>query len=182
LTPPPVDFDTAGAVPETPLTRALSDAPDRPRAQVARPDEELFIVRIGELSVGVSSEHVREVTRVGSLTPLPRTPSFVLGVVGHRGEVFPLIDLLRFLGLGEARPSARSRLFVSHLQTFVVGFLADEVIGLRRVLLADKVPPPSSVAHAEYLDGVVNSRDLGTVTVLNLARIVQAARQKVSAR
>lgn len=167
---------------ENPLTRALEQAPDRPRNEVSRPDQELFVFRVGQLAVGVSAEHVREVTRMASLTPLPRAPSFVLGVVGHRGEVFPLIDLLRFLGLGESRPATRSRLFVCHLQTFVLGFHADEVIGLRRVLLADKLPPPSSVAHAEYLDGVVTVRDLGTLTMLNLPRIVQAARQKVAAR
>lgn len=119
---------------------------------------------------------------MGVLTPLPRTPSFVLGVVGHRGEVFPLIDLQRFLGLGEARPSARSRLFVTHLQNYVLGFLADEIIGLRRVLLADRVPAPTSVGHSEYLDGVVNSAQLGTVTLINLPRVTHAARQKVTSR
>jgi purine-binding chemotaxis protein CheW len=167
---------------DNPLTRALASAPDQPRAQAARPEQELFVFHLGALAIGVPSDQVREVTRMSPLTPLPRAPSFVLGVVGHRGEIFPLIDLLRFLNLGESRPKGRSRIFISHLQTFVVGFHADDVVGLRRVLLAERLPPPSSVAHAEFVEGVVNLRELGTLTILNLARVVQTARQRVSAR
>ncbi len=150
---------------------------------MARPDEEFFIFRAGELLLGVKSDNVREVTRMGPLTPLPRSPSFLLGVVGHRGEVFPLVDLLRFLGQGESKPSGRSRLFISESSGQVVGFLADQVIGLRRILVADKLPAPAGGgATAEFVDGLVQSRELGHISLLHLPRIVQSARQKAVAR
>ena len=150
---------------------------------MARPDEEFFIFRSGELTLGVRSEHVREVTRMGPLTPLPRSPSFLLGVVGHRGEVMPLIDLLRFLGQGESKPTSRSRFFVSDCNGHVVGFLADQVIGLRRIFVADKMPAPSGAASTQaFLDGIVQSRELGTLNLLHLPRVVASARQKSVAR
>lgn len=165
------------------LQRALVNAPDRATAQAARPDEEFFIFRTGELTLGVRSEHVREVTRMGPLTPLPRSPSFLLGVVGHRGAVFPLVDLLRFLSQGESKPTQRSRLFISESGGQVEGFLADHVIGLRRIFLSDKMPAPAGGgATAEFLDGVVQSRELGSLSLLHLPRIVQSARQKSVAR
>ena len=137
---------------------------------------------VGRMAVS-DPEMVREVARLGPMTPLPRSPSFLLGVVGHRGEVIPLVDLLRFLGQGELRPSARSRLFIGTVGTDVVGFLADQVVGLRRVFVADKLPAPvgGGLSH-EYLDGVVQSREFGTLALLNLPRVVQAARQKAVAR
>lgn len=167
----------------TPLQRALAVAPDRAGAAIARPDEEYFLLRCGDLPVGVRSEFVREVTRVGPLTPLPRSPSFMLGVVGHRGQVLPLIDLLRFLQQGESKATSRSRLFISDLSGQVVGFLADQVIGLRRIYVADKLPAPAGAGgQAEFLEGVVQSRELGALTLLNLPRIIQSARQKSVAR
>lgn len=167
----------------TPLQRALAQAPDRAGPRAARPDEEFFLFRCGELSLGVRSEHVREVTRVGALTPLPRSPSFVLGVVGHRGQVLPLIDLQRFLQQGEARPTARSRLFISEHQGQSAGILADHVVGLRRIFVADKLPPPSGAgASGEFLDGVVASREHGALSLLNLPRVLHAARQRAVAR
>jgi purine-binding chemotaxis protein CheW len=168
---------------ETPLQRALASAPERFAERTVQPDEEFFIVRVGELTLGVRSDLVREVTRLGPLTPLPRAPSFLLGVVGHRGEVVPLIDLLRFLGQGESKAGARSRLFLTEQGDSVVGFLAEQVVGLRHIIVADQLPAPAGMgATAEFLDGVVQSREFGTLNLLNLPRVVQAARQKAVAR
>lgn len=120
---------------------------------------------------------------MGLLTPLPRSPSFLLGVVGHRGEVVPLIDLLRFIGQGESKPTNRTRLFISEAGGQVVGFLADHVIGLRRIFVADKMPAPAgSGTSQEFVEGVVQSRELGSLSLLHLPRVVQSARQKSVAR
>lgn len=165
------------------LQRALANAPERSSAQVARPDEEFFVFRCGGLTLGVRSEDVREVTRMGPLTPLPRSPSFLLGVVGHRGEVVPLVDLLRFLSLGESRPTSRSRLFISDSSKHVVGFLADQVIGLRRIFVADKLPAPAGGGVTqEFIEGIVQSRELGALSLLQLPRVIASARQKSVAR
>ncbi len=117
------------------------------------------------------------------MTPLPRTPSFVLGVVGQRGQVVPVIDLLRFLSQGESKVTARSRLFSSDHNNFAVSFVADAVAGLRRVFVADKLPPPmsGSLSH-EFLQGVVQSREFGALSLLDLQRVITSARQKVTAR
>ena len=139
--------------------------------------------RVGELNFAVISSSVREVTRMGPMTPLPRAPAFVLGVVPHRGEVIPVVDMLRFLGQGEFKPSPRARLFIGLSGSWVVGFLADVVVGLRRIFIADKLPLPASQGlNAEFLAGVVQSREFGTLSLLDLARVMTAARQKVVAR
>ncbi len=165
------------------LKEALENAPARARPDVVRPDAEYFVFRIDSLLMGVASEQVREVTRLSALTALPRVPSFVLGVAGHRGEVFPLIDLLRFLGQGESRTSPRTRIFVAQTQGAVVGFVADEVIGLTRVFVDQKLPPPAATGpNSEFIDGVVNSREDGSMTLLNIGRIMQSARARVVSR
>jgi purine-binding chemotaxis protein CheW len=170
---------------QSPLQRALESAPDRAVERIAQREEEFFVFRVGELTLGVRSDLVREVTRMGLLTPLPRAPSFLLGVVGHRGEVVPLVDLLRFLGQGESRApaAARSRLFVSEQGDFVVGFLADQVVGLRQIRVSDKLPAPAGMGTtSEFLEGVVQSREFGTLSLLDLSRVVLAARQRAVAR
>lgn len=172
-----------GPVPPTPLQRALAEAPDRPAAEAARPDEEYFVFRAGELLLGVRSEHVREVTRMSALTPLPRAPAFLLGVVAHRGQVVPLVDLLRFLGQGEGRVTDRGRFFISEANGQVVGFLADQVIGLRRIFVADRMAPPAGAGPtAEFLLGVVQSREFSSLALLSMPRVLASARQKAVAR
>jgi purine-binding chemotaxis protein CheW len=161
----------------------LKEAPVERRPAEPRPEHEYFVFRVGGVVMGVRSEHVREVTRVGMVTPLPKAPAFVLGVVGHRGEVFPLLDLLRFLGQGDSRPPARTRLFVSSVHGSVVGFVVEDVEGLKRVAAADTLPKPAGPGPGlEYVEGVSHARELGAVTLLDLAGIVAAARRMLVSR
>lgn len=159
-------------------------APDRALASQARPEQEFFCFRVGDLRLGVPSENVLEVLRAGLLTPLPRTPSFIMGVTGHRGQVLPVVDLLRFLSKGEARIGPRTRLFVGMSGTFVAGVVADTVLGLRRIPVADILPPPlGGDAAAEHLLGVVQgSGAQDGINLLNFTKLLQTARQRAVAR
>lgn len=159
-------------------------APDRAVAAQARPEQEFFCFRVGELRLGVPSENVLEVLRAGLLTPLPRTPSFIMGVTGHRGEVLPVVDLLRFLSKGEARIGPRTRLFVGITGSYVAGVVADTVLGLRRIPVSEILPPPlGGDAAAEHLLGVVQgSTSQDAINLLNFSKLLQTARQRAVAR
>ncbi len=167
----------------TPLQRALAEAPEKSRAQAVRPDEEFFVFKLGAVTLAVLSKHVREVSRLSPMTPLPRVPSFVLGVVGNRGQVMPVIDLLRFLQQGESKATRGGRLFVGEASGLLVAFLADQVIGLRRIFVADKLPPPAGGGAAnEFLVGIVQHRELGSLSLLDLPKVLIAARGSVVRR
>jgi purine-binding chemotaxis protein CheW len=172
------------ALSPTPLERALSGAPVRATAQAARPEREFFFFRVDKLILGVGSESVREVIRLGPLTPLPRMAAFVLGVVGHRGEVLPVIDLLRFLGQGEMHPNPRTRLFVGLAGSWSAAFLADEVMGLVRVPLEHILPPPvgAQLAGDQVLGIYRRQKENRTATLLDLSRVFAAARQRAVVR
>ncbi len=168
----------------TPLKRALQAAPERSTGGKQIVEQEFFCFRLGDLRLGVSSEYVREVTRSGPLTPLPRMAAFVLGVFGHRGEVLPVLDLLRFLGKGESRMGARTRLFVGSVGSFTTAVIADGVIGLRKIASSDILPPPmGGDSSADHLIGVVTNSGLdGPLSLINFAKVMQTARQRVVSR
>jgi purine-binding chemotaxis protein CheW len=176
-------FDTTYLLEPTPLQRALADAPEKTQVEAPRPEEEFFAFKLGALMLAIASKHVREVSRLTPVTPLPRSPSFVLGAVGNRGLVMPVIDLLRFLQQGESKPLPGGRVFVGEYDGLIVAFLADHVFGLRRIFVSDTLPSPSGGGMAtEFLDGLVQHRELGTVNLLNLPKILQAARASVVRR
>jgi purine-binding chemotaxis protein CheW len=158
-------------------------APERAPPPKARPEQEFFFFKLGEIQLGVPSENVREVIRAGLLTPLPRTPSFILGVCGHRGEVLPVIDLLRFLSKGESRISQRTRLFVGITGSFVTGVVVDSVIGLQRVPVQDILPPPvGGDISSEHVLGVLTPAGKPVATLLQFTKVLQTARQRALAR
>ncbi len=150
----------------------------------AKPEQEFFCFRLGSLRIGVPSENVREVVRAGPLTPLPRAPSFVLGVAGHRGEVLPVLDLLRFFAKGEANITERTRLFVAVSGSYVAAVAADSVIGLLKIPVEKILAAPmSGDAASEHLLGVVNpGKDEEALSLLNFGKLLASARQRAVVR
>ena len=82
----------------------------------------------------VPVERVREIVRMRPVTPVPRTPEEVRGVVSLRGEMIELIDLGRRLGLGSIESSRRTRIIVvKTADDEVVGLLVDAVKEVMRI-------------------------------------------------
>jgi chemotaxis signal transduction protein len=170
-------------VEETALHRALKTAPDRPTEQNRFPDAEFFVFRLAAYNFASSSSAITEVTRYLARTPLPQVPSFVLGAVAHHGAVNPLIDLLRFFGQGEVRPQKNDRIVMAQAQATKVAFLANEVVGIERISAMNILEAPLSGALSrEFLMGMVMHAKLGTIHLIDLAKIVQSAKLKVSAK
>ena len=92
----------------------------------------------------VPVERVREIVRVRPITPVPRVPHDVCGVISLRGEILEVIDLRLRLHL-RAAPNARaSRIIVAHAADGgVAGLLVDGVSEVLSVS-ADALRPGAS--------------------------------------
>jgi purine-binding chemotaxis protein CheW len=98
----------------------------------------LLRMSVGPELLAVPIESVREILQVTRMTPLPRTPEFVRGVMNLRGSVVPVIDLSARLG-GDATSIGRRSCIVvvertsaadsddSEPAALVVGLLVDAV-------------------------------------------------------
>jgi purine-binding chemotaxis protein CheW len=94
------------------------------------------------------------------------------------------MDLLRFLGKGEARVGPRTRLFIGTSGSYRVGVVADAVQGLRRIAVADVLPPPmGGDSAAEHLLGVtVGASPTDALALINFSKLLQNARQRAVVR
>lgn len=61
----------------------------------------------------VPVDRVREIVRMRSITPVPRVPEEVRGVISLRGEIIQVIDLRRRLGLAPIEATRHTRLIVA---------------------------------------------------------------------
>lgn len=114
------------------LARAAGARP-APTAELRR---ELLLLGVGDDLYALPVERVREIVRRRELTPMPRVPSAVRGVISLRGEVLQVIDLRRRLGLPEDRDPAsrRARIVVIHAaDAQLAGLWVDRVSQVMRV-------------------------------------------------
>jgi purine-binding chemotaxis protein CheW len=79
-------------------------------------------------------ERVREIVRLRPITPVPRVPTAVRGVISLRGEVVEVLDLRLRLGLEPREASRTSRIVVLHAEDgSVAGLLVDSVRDVLRI-------------------------------------------------
>jgi purine-binding chemotaxis protein CheW len=114
------------------LARAAADR----KVASGSPNEihQLLCFELAGAPYAVPVERVREIVRMRPVTPVPRTPEEVRGVISLRGEMIELIDLRRRLGLGLIEPSRQTRIIVIKTKDDeVVGLLVDAVREVLRI-------------------------------------------------
>ncbi len=62
---------------------------------------------------GVRIFEVREIIGTMEVTPVPRTPDFVLGVMNLRGKIIPVLDLRRVLRMEPRQEDLETRIIVA---------------------------------------------------------------------
>lgn len=72
----------------------------------------LLRMAVGDDILAVPIQDVREIIQISRMTPLPRTPAFVRGVMNLRGAVVPVIDLAARLGGAPTQLGRRSCIVV----------------------------------------------------------------------
>ena len=118
-----------------------------------------FGVADGDYAVDIM--RIKEIINPVAVTPMPKAPPFIEGVIELRGAILPLIDVRKRFDL-VATPATRSTkiLIVSvdlGEQRIIVGLVVDRVSEPLRVPKADIKPAPQlTVAEQAFFNGVVH--------------------------
>jgi purine-binding chemotaxis protein CheW len=124
------------------------------------PNIHYLTFRIDQEVYGIDIANAREVIEVSSLTPMPKAPAWIRGVVNLRGSVLPVIDLRRRFGMGETTVGKRPSVVVVELASgddmIQVGVLVDTALEVFEYDEARIEPPPKFGARfsRNYLRGV----------------------------
>lgn len=108
----------------------------------ASANRELITFRIGEQEFCVNIMSVREIRGWTKTTSLPRSPSYICGVVNLRGAVLPIVDLSVRLGFASTDPTERTVIIVAQIGSQQVGLLVDAVSDIITVTESDIQPTP----------------------------------------
>lgn len=122
-------------------------------------EEEQFVVfRLGNEEYGAPIGSVNEIVRVpDELTRVPKTASFIEGVVNLRGSVLPVIDQRRRFDLPEVARNDRQRIMVFTIGGKRTGFIVDSVSEVLKIPRSAIGPTPSmSDEQARLIGRVAN--------------------------
>jgi purine-binding chemotaxis protein CheW len=134
---------------------------------------EVLACRLGSERYAVETRCLRAVQWVSGVTPVPCTPSFVVGIVSVRGEIVTLLDLAAMISVGSWNAVDPAPVLLLGLPGMRSGLVVDEVLGVEKLAL-DVLQP--SLSGREFVRGV-GPRDM---VVLDLEALLGSGRFEVA--
>ncbi|WP_415238384.1 chemotaxis protein CheW [Seleniivibrio woodruffii] len=122
---------------------------------------QLVGLKLGEEEYAIDVLKIQEIIRTVDITSVPRTDSFVLGVMNLRGKVIPVIDLRVRFSLDKMDFDKETRIIVVKFETENIGFVVDEVTEVIRInkKMVEPTPPLVGSVGQEYILGICKYAD-----------------------
>lgn len=120
--------------------------------------EQLIVFDVDREEYAVPITDIKEVLEVPEITPVPDSQPFVLGVINLRGNVVPVIDLEKRLGLQREQEDTKKHIVITDYAGDLMGVRVDLVKEVLKVPTKFIQPTPSiltSKISPEFLQGVV---------------------------
>jgi purine-binding chemotaxis protein CheW len=132
-----------------------------------------------QLGLDLFGADVLSVDRVLRYSPpnaVPDVPTWIEGVVEHRGSVIPVVDLRRRVELADDSITPETRMLVFNAQNGRVGAIVDMVHEVAEVPASAIAPPPALFRGlaAEFIRGIAKVRDQ-LVVILDVDRVLSSA-------
>lgn len=117
-------------------------------------DEKLLTFSLGGEGYGVSILKVKEIIGMLDITPVPRTPDYIKGVINLRGKIIPVMDLRIKFGMEEKEYNERTCIIVVEVNLKgterLLGVVVDMVSEVVTMSAEQVEPPPEYGMKLEH--------------------------------
>ena len=174
LLPPIEPFDPLGVIlAGREAVRAASLREVAPEFAVEKELAGFLVFMIGGEKYAVEIDRVRETLRPRRVTPVPRAPESITGIISHRGAIISVLDLTGRLGLDQSSSDGAGRIIVVRKGGGFCGLLVD---GVGKVVMLppstiEPIPAGPAAANREFVSGIVRHRG-AMLILLNLDKVL----------
>ena len=136
--------------------------------------------RLSGVTYGVGILKVQEIIGLPPVTPVPRTPEFVRGVINLRGRIIPVVDLRRRFGMEVLPDTDRTCVVITQVDgargTVIMGVVVEDVAEVVDIPYDVIVDPPEfgSGVDTEFLVGMGKIADR-VVILLDIDRVLSGS-------
>jgi len=132
---------------------------------------QLVVFTLDEQRYALYLSAVKKVVRVVEITPLPKAPEIVPGVVNVYGRVIPVMNIRKRFRLPEREITLSDRLLIAQTRIRATALIVDDVSGVfecpeQEIIAAGKILP-----GIEYIEGVLKLKD-GMLFIHDLDRFL----------
>ena len=112
---------------------------------------------------------VERIVRMVEITPLPKAPEIVFGVINVQGQVVPVVNVRKRFRLPEREIDLSDQLIIAHSSRRTVALVADAVSGVVERSEKEIITPEKILPGIAYVEGVVKFED-GMILIHDLEK------------
>ncbi len=135
-------------------------------------EDKISIVKffLGAEEYAIETKYIKEVYKYDKITKVPGTPSFIIGIVNIRGEIYCVNNIFEILGMGSIIDNSYDKIMLLKNDNLEFGILLKD-LGGEVMISTSKIQTAFGVLQIEkkeYIKGVLSC---GTI-VLDLNNIL----------
>lgn len=137
-----------------------------------------LIFFLNEEIYAVSSQNVSEVIVLPAITPLPKTPEWIIGITNLRGKIISVIDLPRFWNRENSSPAPKSKLVLlsSKYSDSQIAFAVDKI---GEIIVQEKADIQFANNGSADIHGKIPYK-LGAADLLDAEKLFQSLKAKIN--
>ena len=135
-----------------------------------KPDH-LIVLALDSQRYALPLPVVDRVVRMAAITPLPKAPDIVLGIVNIQGRVIPVINMRRRFCLPDREIALTDQLVVAHTAQRPVALVADAVLDVIACSAQSLIAADNILPKVEYVEGVIKLAD-GLILIHDLDKFL----------
>jgi len=135
---------------------------------------------LGDEEYAIEILKVQEIIGLMTITPVPKMPDYIRGVLNLRGKIVPVMNLRTRFGLEEIEDTDETCIIVIQNKEYLMGVLVDkvsEVVDIATSEIED-VPSIGTGEQSEYLAGIGKTDD-SVKMLLEVDKVLFEVPQKV---
>ena len=140
-------------------------------------NNQLVVFTLDEYRYAVPLAAVERVVRLVEITPLPKAPRIVIGVINLQGRIVPVLDMRARFGLPKRGMRLGDQLIIARTSRRTVAMLVDESRGVMECPSDNTVAAEEIVPGMEYVTGVMKLAD-GMLFIHNLDEFLSLEEEK----
>jgi purine-binding chemotaxis protein CheW len=136
----------------------------------------LFGINEGRYALPVHA--IERVIRAVEVTPLPKAPEIVIGVINIEGDIIGVVSIRRRFCHPEQETRVTDQFIIAHTSMRRVALVVDFVTDVVEVSGQDIVKAERILSGLSYIEGAVRRKD-GLILISDLDRLLSLDEEKV---
>ncbi|MDD2651264.1 MAG: chemotaxis protein CheW [Candidatus Cloacimonetes bacterium] len=126
---------------------------------------------------GINVDRILQIIAIPDITPIPKTPDFVKGVINLRGKIIPVIDLRKKFRLPSEDYTDRTSIVIIKVEhegnEIFIGTIVDKVLEVMDISQEDieNTPKFGIKLDTEFISGMAKVKGK-VITLLNINRVL----------